>query len=93
MKLISLAACTFLLCLAPLQANPRHPKGEARITKNEAEHIALKNHLGARVTAAKLEKVNGKLVWSLMVAAGVEQPAQQVQVDAITGRLVPAAGR
>jgi uncharacterized membrane protein YkoI len=93
MKLISLAACAFVLCLAPLQADPLHPQGNARITKNEAEHIALKSYPGARVAAAKLETVNGTLVWSLAIVPASGQPAQQVAVDATTGRMAPDAAK
>ena len=90
MKLISLAACGILLCGATLQASPLDPQGHAKITKNEAEHIALKRFPGGQVTAAKLEKVQGKLVWSLAIAPSKSKPSQHVEVDATTGRI--AAG-
>lgn len=88
MKLISLAAFSFVLCLSPIQASPHNPNGKAKITKNEAEHIALKRFPGARVTSAKLETVEGKLVWSLRIVKDGAKPARQVAVDAMTGRMV-----
>ncbi|HEY5036118.1 MAG TPA: PepSY domain-containing protein [Chthoniobacterales bacterium] len=83
MKLIRLAAFSLLLCASTLQASPLNPEGNAKITKNEAEHIALKRFPGAHVTWSKLETKEGKLVWSLELAG----PAQHVAVDAMTGRI------
>ena len=91
MKLISLAVCGFFLCGATLQANPLDPPGNAKITKNEAEHIALKRFPGGQVTAAKLEKVEGKLVWALEIAPANSKPAQHIEVDAMTGRIAGGA--
>ncbi len=88
MKLISLLVLLLALCLSPLQASPLNPKGDAKITKNEAEHIALKHHEGARVTAAKLEKVEGKLVWSIEILGLKAKQATQVTVDAMSGRIL-----
>ncbi len=90
MKLISLVAFLSFLFFTPLRAeSPLNPKGNAKITKNEAEHIALKEYPGARVTAGKLETVRGQLVWSLQVAvAGSSTKA--VAVDAMTGHIIPA---
>ncbi len=68
MKLLSLAALSLLLCFSFLSASPPDPKGDAKITKNEAEHIALMRYPGARVTAAKLDKVKGRLVWLIEIA-------------------------
>jgi len=62
MRLIFSLGLSLLLSLSFLSANPSDRKGGAKITKNEAEHIALHYHPGARVTAAKLETVQSKLV-------------------------------
>ncbi len=86
MKLIRFAAFSVLLCSSTLQASPLDPKGGAKITKNEAEHIALKRFPGAHVTWSKLETEDGKLVWSLELAG----PAQHVAVDAMTGHIAIA---
>jgi uncharacterized membrane protein YkoI len=67
MRLISHSALSSVLCLS-LQASPLDPKGTAKITRNEAEHIALKQYPGGRVKMAKLETVDGKLVWSIEIA-------------------------
>ncbi len=87
MKLLSFSALSLLLSISLLTASPHDPKG-ANITKNEAEHIALKLYPGARVTAAKLEKGKGTLVWSIEVTRSNAKPVA-VAVDAKTGRIVP----
>jgi peptidase YpeB-like protein len=87
MKFFSVAALSLLLGLSVVCASPLEKEGGAKITKNEAEHIALKNHQGARVTAAKLEKIEGKKVWSIAIAQGKHQT--MVAVDAMSGRILP----
>ncbi|MBA3960277.1 MAG: PepSY domain-containing protein [Chthoniobacterales bacterium] len=93
MKFFSLFASFLLLVCSPLQANPLHPPGHAKITKNEAEHIALKSFPGARVTAAKLETVQGQLLWSLQLVEPGKSEARSVAVDAVSGHIVPPAGQ
>ena len=86
MKFFSLAALSLLLGLSMVCASPLEKEGGAKITKNEAEHIALKNHRDARVTAAKLETVEGRIVWSIEIAQGEHRT--MIAVDAMTGRIL-----
>ena len=86
MKIISLSALTLFLGLSLVCANPLATKPGTKITKNEAEHIALRQHKDARVTAAKLETVEGKKIWVIEIAQGKRQA--KVQVDAVRGRVV-----
>ncbi len=88
MKLLSFLALTLALALSPLQARPFDPKGDAKITKNEAEHLALKKHPGFQVTAAKLETVDGKLVWTIEIAPAKGKKATHVTVDATSGHVL-----
>ena len=88
MKLISLTALCLLLSLSLLAASPHGPKA-TKITRNEAQHIALKRYPGGRVTGAKLETVQGILVWSIEISPANAQSVT-VAVDATTGRLDPA---
>lgn len=93
MKLLLLLASLAFLLSAPLRAEtPLDPKGNAKITKNEAEHIALRKYPGAHVTAGKLEKLHGQLVWSLELATA-GNGTKPVAVDALTGRLLEAAAK
>jgi uncharacterized membrane protein YkoI len=84
MKLLFLSV---LLSLSLLAASPPDSK-DAKITRNEAQHIALTQYPGARVTAAKLETVQGTLVWSIQIALP-DAKAVVVAVNAQTGRVVP----
>lgn len=86
MKFFSLSALSLLLGLTLVSAGPLEKKPGSKITRNEAQHLALKAHEGARVTSAKLETIEGKKIWVI----GIAQDAQQmvVQVDAVTGRIV-----
>jgi uncharacterized membrane protein YkoI len=79
---------SLLLSASLLQANPRDAKSGAKITKNEAEHIALKDHPGARVTAARLEKTGGKLVWLVDVSEPTAIQLIHITVDAMSGRIL-----
>jgi uncharacterized membrane protein YkoI len=87
MKFFSLSALCLLVGVSIICANPQDKDGGAKITKNEAEHIALKQHPGARVTAAKLETVQKVKVWSIEITEGEER--QTVLVNAMSGRIVP----
>ena len=88
MRIVVLLALSFFFGATLPQANSADPKGEAKITKNEAEHIALKEYKGARVTAAKLEKVEGKLVWAINILGPKGRRAHQITVDALSGRVL-----
>lgn len=88
MKLLSLTALSLLLCFSLLSASPLDHESDVKITKNEAEHIALKRYPGARVTGAKLEKVAGGLVWLIEVAPPKPRPNVAVTIDAMSGRIV-----
>ena len=86
MKFFSLSSLMFLLGLSMVCASPLEKEGGAKITKNEAEHIALKDHHGARVMAAKLETIEGKKVWSIEITQG--EHLQTVAVDSMSGRIL-----
>ncbi|CAN5426083.1 hypothetical protein BH20VER3_BH20VER3_22550 [soil metagenome] len=92
MKSFSLIAVSLLWGVSILAASPIDPEGPAKITKNEAEHIALRQHQGARVTAARLEKVEGVLVWSIDVGQRDGKEITRVSVDAKSGRILPGKG-
>ena len=88
MQRFFLLLLALLLSASLLQANPPDSKSGAKITKNEAEHIALKDHSGARVTSARLEKVEGKPVWLVDVSGPKANQLTHVTVDATSGRVL-----
>lgn len=88
MKFFSLFGLILVLGVSIVCANPRQKAGGVKITKNEAEHIALKNYQGARVTTAKLETIRERKIWVIEIAQRDQRSL--VEIDAMTGRIVPA---
>jgi uncharacterized membrane protein YkoI len=88
MNFFPLATLSLLLAVSLASANPLETQPGTKITKNEAEHIALRGHQGARVAAARLETTGNDKVWVIEIAGG-EKP-MTVKVNAATGRIVPA---
>ena len=89
MKLISLAALSLFVCLS-LVASPIERRGATKITKNEAEHIALRQYPGTHVQRAKLARLDGEPVWQVELADSQSRQRIQVGVDATTGRVAIA---
>jgi uncharacterized membrane protein YkoI len=87
MKLLTPLVFSLFFSLSPLAASPSDPE-DAKITRNEAQHIALTQYPGARVIATKLETVQGVLIWSIEIALP-DAKKVAVAVDAQTGRIVP----
>jgi len=60
-------------------------QGQAALTQEEAEAIALAQHPGATVVATELESEGGTLLYSVELDNGAE-----VELDANTGTVQPA---
>jgi uncharacterized membrane protein YkoI len=67
-------------------ANEAKLANQARITKEQAQEVALKRSPG-NVESAELEKEHGKLVYSFDIR-NVKGTIDEVQVSAITGKIV-----
>lgn len=61
---------------------------QAKITKPEAEKIALAKVPGGTIKEAEIEKEKGKLVWSFDIATPNTKDITEVLVDAMTGDIV-----
>ena len=61
---------------------------KAKVTKAEAQKTALTKAPDGTVKDAELEEENGKLVWSFDIARPGTKDITEVQVDAITGKIV-----
>ena len=61
---------------------------QAKITKAEAEQIALAKVPRGIVTSAEIEKEKGHLVWSFDIARPGTHDITEVLVDAKTGRII-----
>ena len=63
-------------------------EAKAKISKVEAEKIALTKAPGGTVKEGELEKEHGKLIWSFDISRPGTSDITEVQVDAITGSIV-----
>jgi hypothetical protein len=63
-------------------------ESKAKISKSEAQTVALAQAPGGAVQEAELEKEHGKLVWSFDISKPGTSDITEVQVDAITGAVV-----
>ena len=61
---------------------------QAKISKADAEKIALEKVPGGTIKEGELEKEKGKLIWSFDIATPGTTDTTEVHVDAITGALL-----
>ncbi len=82
---VVLAAALFLGCASEQEAKL---ESQARISKPEAEKIALAHAPNGTIREGELEKEKGRIVWSFDIATPGSQDITEVQVDAQTGQVV-----
>ena len=63
-------------------------EAEAKVSKADAEKIALGKVPGGTIKEGELEKEKGKLIWSFDVATAGTKEITEVHVDAITGAVL-----
>lgn len=61
---------------------------QAKITKAEAEHIALAKVLHGSIKSAEIENEKGHLVWSFDIAQRGTRDITEILVDAKSGAIV-----
>lgn len=61
---------------------------EAKITKNQAEHLALTKVPNGIVKTSELEREKGLLIWSFDIAKPGTKDIAEVQIDARTGKVI-----
>jgi uncharacterized membrane protein YkoI len=92
-----LAACVLTGCVSEkCERHACHNKeakqaklmAEAKVTKADAEKIALGKVPGGTVKEGELEKEKGKLIWSFDLTTPDTKDITEVNVDAITGDVV-----
>jgi uncharacterized membrane protein YkoI len=94
MKMIKSGVLTlsFALVLAAssvVQAEPSEAqlRKEAKVTKGQAEKIALSKVPGGRIKSGEIENENGLLIWSFDIAKPGTKEIAEVQVDAKSGKI------
>jgi uncharacterized membrane protein YkoI len=63
-------------------------EAQAKITKAEAQKIALDRVPGGTIKEGEIEKEKGKLLWSFDIATPGTKDITEVQVDAMTGQVL-----
>ena len=88
--LLALAATAALALTAATAKEKDDAKllAKAKITKAAAEKTALTKAPDGTVKDAELEEENGRLVWSFDIARPGTKNITEVQVDALTGKIV-----
>lgn len=89
------------LCASAAQAQkPRHVRHtrkaetqeqmqkEAKITEDQAKDVALKRYPNATISSTELERERGRLIYSMELKVPGRTGVQEVNVNAITGKLV-----
>ena len=63
-------------------------QAQAKISRSEAEKIALAKVPGGTIKEGEIEKERGKVIWSFDIATPGTADITEVQVDAMSGDLV-----
>jgi uncharacterized membrane protein YkoI len=63
-------------------------QAQAKVSRTEAEKIALAKVPGGTITEGELEKEKGKVIWSFDIATPGTTDITEVQVDALNGQIV-----
>jgi len=63
-------------------------EAQAKITKAEAQKIALDKVPGGTIKEGEIEKEKGKVIWSFDIATPGTKDITEVNVDAMTGAVV-----
>ena len=87
--LLILLTCTVLAILpSGCASSSANLAAQAKITRQQAEGIALAEMPSGKITEGELEKEHGKLVWSFDISIPGSKNISEIQVDAVTGEVV-----
>jgi uncharacterized membrane protein YkoI len=91
-RLLSMLTITILLAISPLYSaetreNRRLKAG--KITKNQAQHLVLKEYPGAHIKSCELKQVHGQSVWLVSFHKSNDKTLTTVRVDGNTGKILP----
>ena len=70
------------------KASAAQLEAQAKITKAQAEKIALDKVPGGTIKEGEIEKEKGKIIWSFDIATPGTKDITEVNVDAMTGAVV-----
>jgi hypothetical protein len=87
-NLVALILATAFLAVGLTACSTSPNAKDAKITKAEAEKIALAKVPNGTIKESELENEKGKLIWSFDVATPGTKNITEVNVDAITGEVI-----
>lgn len=64
------------------------PQGQAKVTKEQAEKLALARVPDGTIKSAELETEHGRLIWSFDISRPKTANITEIQVDAKKGAIV-----
>ena len=87
---LALAALSSLALTQAFAGEPSQPSliSQAKVSKAVATKTALSRMPGARVKSAEIEREHGHLIWSFDLAQAGNPGVTEIQVSAITGKVV-----
>jgi uncharacterized membrane protein YkoI len=85
LALAGLLTLTHAFAAEPSQAQLQ---AQAKVSQEQATSTALARIPNAKVQSTELEREHGKLVWSFDLAQDGKSGVTEIQVDAITGKIV-----
>src|SRR3954454_18522779 len=77
-----------LIGCATDEAKQAKLQAAAKVSRVDAEKIALAKVPGGTIKEGELEKEKGRLIWSFDIAMAGSSDIKEVQVDALTGAVV-----
>jgi uncharacterized membrane protein YkoI len=88
LSLLALAAAVCLGNAFAAEPSQAQLQAQARISQEQATSTALARVPNGKVQSVELEREHGKLVWSFDIAQEGKSGVMEIQVDAITGKIV-----
>jgi len=88
---VGLTACCCCTRSKEKEGSEAKLEAEAKISKAEAQKIALDKVPGGTIKEGGLEKEKGKLLWSFDITTPGTKDITEVQVDAMTGAVLDIA--
>ena len=85
---VALVSCLGSSVLWAAEESDAALEAEAKITLEAATHSALAKVPGGTIKSSELEREHGKLIWSFDIAMPKSKSITEVQVDALSGKIV-----
>jgi uncharacterized membrane protein YkoI len=83
-----IAVGIFAGCASERHESQAQLRAEAKVSKADAEKVALAQAPNGTIKEGELEREKGKLIWSFDIATPDTKDITEVNVDAISGQVV-----